>query len=155
MNSAPPAATIASVRRARPDDLARIVHMGLTFLGSVYAGSLPDPPDPDAMARTAAGMLDADDKALFVLEVNGAVRGMLGMFLFVHPFTGARTATELFWWVDPAHRGAGLRLLKAGQQWAREVGAGSLLMIAPGDDVARFYERLGYLKVETTYVTRL
>ena len=143
-----------AIRRARPEDLPRIVEMGLRFLADIYAGKI-ETPDPDRMARTAAWLLDGDDQTLFVATRDSAIIGMMGLFVFEHPFTGRRTASELFWWVEPESRGHGMRLLKAGRDWAKAAGATTLQMIAPGIAVANFYERLGYTRVETTFVTRL
>lgn len=62
---------------------------------------------------------------------------------------------ELAWWVEPDARGAGrvgARLLDAAEAWARAHGLKWLKMVAPHQSrVGRFYERRGYVPVETAY----
>lgn len=141
------------MRRARPEDIPRVVQMGLRFLGEIYPGQLV--PNPDRMARTAAWLLEDDERALFVSEHAGQLTGMIGLFVYEHPMSGERTASEMFWWVEPEHRGHGVRLLKVARGWAKSAGATTIQMVAPGDDVERFYQRLGYTKVETAYLSVL
>lgn len=139
-----------TIRRAGPDDLARIVEMGHRFLASVYAGRI-GPPDPDRLAALAAWLLEDEQRALFVSESEAGLTGMIGLFLHPHAFTGELTATEMFWWVEPEARGHGLRLLQAAEAWARTAGAALLQMVAPDDAIERLYVRLGFQKVETSY----
>ena len=124
--------------------------MGERFLTeTVYRGRVAV--NPAAMARTVAMLLHSEIGAVFVSEHDGTVVGMIGLILFEHPITGEVTATELFWWVEPEHRGHGLRLLKRGEQWAHASGARAVQMIAPTPDLGRLYERLGYSFMESGY----
>jgi GNAT superfamily N-acetyltransferase len=59
------------------------------------------------------------------------------------------------WWVEPGHRGIGVRLYYALERWARARGAVALQMIAPTEAVAAIYRRLGYGAIETIYQKRL
>ncbi len=146
---------VTTIRRATFADLPRIVAMGERFLREVYAGRLTHPPDPERLRATAMWLLEDCDRAVFVAELDDKVIGMLGLFLHPHPFTGEQAASEMFWWVEPEHRGSGLKLLRAATAWAREAGATLLQMVAPGADVARAYEAMGFTKVETSYARRL
>ncbi len=141
------------MRRARSEDIPRIVDMGVRFLGDIYPDKLV--PNPDRMARTVAWLLEDDGRALFVSEKDGQLTGMIGLFVYEHPMSGERTASEMFWWVEPEHRGHGVRLLKVARGWAKAAGARTIQMVAPGYDVERFYQRLGYTKVETVYLSVL
>jgi len=124
--------------------------MGTRFLTeNVYTGKVPV--NPQAMTRTLQLLLASDVGAVFVSEADGVVTGMIGLLVFEHPITGARTATELFWWVDPEHRGQGVRLLTRGEQWAATAGAQYVHMIAPTPAVGHLYERLGYDFLESSY----
>lgn len=138
------------IREATADDIPRLVDMGRRFLTeTVYAGRVLV--NPAAMARTLRLLLESDAGALFVSEQDGTVTGMIGLLVFEHPITGERAAQELFWWVEPEHRGYGIRLLKRGEQWAAAVGAQHLHMIAPTAAVGQLYERLGYGYLEAAY----
>lgn len=138
------------IREATEADIPRLIEMGERFLTeTVYRGRVAV--NPSAMARTVARLLVSDGGAVFVSERDHTVVGMIGMLVFEHPITGEITASELFWWVEPEARGTGIRLLKRGEQWARDAGAERIHMIAPTSDVGRLYERLGYTALETTY----
>lgn len=124
--------------------------MGTRFLTETeYAGRVPV--NPPAMTRTLEMLITSEVGAVFVSERNQQVTGMIGLFVFEHPLTGALAAHEMFWWVDPEHRGQGIRLLKWAEEWAREAGAQHVHMIAPSRAVERVYERLGYGYVEAAY----
>jgi len=83
--------------------------------------------------------------------------GMLALCVFNHPIAGEPYADEVCWWVEPLHRrGLGPALLGAAELWARQKGVGMLKMVAPaGSAVGRYYERQGFLALETAYVKRL
>jgi len=138
------------IRPATEDDIPRLVEMGERFLTeTVYHARVPV--NPVQMATTVLRLLSTEAGAVFVSDRDGALVGMIGMIVFDNPITGESTVSELFWWVEPEHRGCGLRLLKRAEQWGRESGARKVHMIAPTPDVARLYERLGYEQLETTF----
>jgi len=138
------------VREATVDDIPRLVEMGERFLTeTIYRGRAPV--NPLQMAETAARLLTSEAGALFVSDDDGAVVGMIGVLFFQNPLTGEPSVTELFWWVEPEHRGHGLRLLKRAEEWSREAGAHKLHMIAPTPEIARLYERLGFDYLESAY----
>lgn len=126
--------------------------MGLQFMATVYADKAVD---RDAMTQTARWLIEDDMGTVFVSERDGAVTGMIGMTIYSHPISGLPTATEMFWWVAPEHRGHGLRLLSIATTWAKAAGAVELQMIAPTPEVGRLYARLGYTLVETAYARTL
>jgi len=137
------------IREATPADTPRLVEMGERFLTqTVYRGRVTV--NPEQMAATVTLMRGEVGK-IFVLEIDGAVVGMIGLLIFLHPIAGEVTVSEVFWWVEPEHRGGGIRLLKRAEQWARAAGAVKLMMIAPTADIGQLYLRLGYEPLETTY----
>lgn len=138
------------IREATPADTPRLVEMGERFLTeTIYRGRVTV--NPAQMAATVTLMRGGEVGKIFVLEINGAVVGMIGLLIFIHPIAGETTVSEVFWWVEPEHRGGGLRLLKRAEQWARTQGAVKLMMIAPTAEVGQLYLRLGYEPLETTY----
>jgi GNAT superfamily N-acetyltransferase len=58
---------------------------------------------------------------------------------------------EVFWWVEPEHRGEGVKLLREAEKRAKHAGAQTMQMIAPTDKVAGLYQRFGYEFVEAAY----
>jgi GNAT superfamily N-acetyltransferase len=138
------------VREATIDDVPAIVATGQRFIrGSVYRDLIGE--NPEQLGAFATWLLEQPDGAIWVLEHDGTVRGLLGATAFVHPMDGTLTASEMCWWVDPDVRGHGLKLLRAFEAWARTRGAHKTLVVAPTPDVERLYERLHYAKVETSY----
>lgn len=142
------------IRHATEADVPRIVEMGRRFVESTaYQGRIGF--DPARVESLARGMLSTPNMAGFVSERDGVVVGMLGMHVYEHPMSGERVATETVWWMDPEHRGTdGVRLLKAGEAWARSLNATTLYMVAPSPEVERLYAALGYARLETTYERR-
>jgi RimJ/RimL family protein N-acetyltransferase len=145
---------MTTIRPASDADLARVLELEEHFYRlTPYRDRLADNP---AQRRAISEWLMTNDEAtLLVIERNHLVVGMIGLFLFDHPLSAERLASELFWWVEPEARGIGVRLLRAAERWAADHGALRLQMIAPDPEVARLYERLGYQEVERSYERRL
>lgn len=141
-----------AIRPATEADIPRLVAMGERFISeTAYRDRITN--SPDAMWTLAERLLGGgEDATILVAERDGAVIGMIGLVAFAHHISGERFVGEVCWWVDPEARGsAGVRLLKAAEQWARERGAVALQMIAPTEHVAGIYQALGYTPVETTF----
>ncbi len=95
---------------------------------------------------------------IFVAEDAGAIVGLIAAFPMEEPISRQTQLDELVWWVEPAYRrgSVGPRLLRALETWARQKGIKLCKMIAPVDTtVGRFYERQGYVAIETSYIKRL
>lgn len=138
------------IREASADDLDAIVAMGQRFLSeSSYKGRISE--NPAQMRVIAERLIDSPEGALWVSESGNGLTGMIGVFIFRHPMSDDVCATELFWWVEPEHRGQGLRLLRAAERWAKAQGARVLQMIAPTPQVGRVYTALGYDHIEASY----
>lgn len=142
-----------TIREATTADIDALVAMGQRFLGSVYAGKIRA--NAEAIRAFSLGLMASPDAVIYVGEVHGAVVGMLGMMRYMHPMSGEPTVSEVAWWMDPARRGAGVRLFRIGEAWADAQGATVIQMIAPSPEVERFYERVGYEAVERTYQRRM
>lgn len=141
------------IRPATHADIPTLVAMGRQFREqTAYRDLIAEA--PEQMANLCRLLIDGAG-AILVLETDGFVVGMIGLHCAPHFFSGEPVAGEVFWWVDPEHRGGGLRLLKAAEQWAREQGATVLQMIAPDGRVEQLYERLGYRAIERTYYRKL
>lgn len=142
------------IRPAVASDIPRLVEMGLHFIRSTsYAQTLRE--NPAQMAKTATSVIAAQNGVVLVAEDSSGLVGMIGLMAFPHHLSGDLVAGELFWWQEPSARGAGVRLLKAAEAWAREQGALMLHMIAPTGQVGRVYQRLGYQSCEIAYQKEL
>jgi GNAT superfamily N-acetyltransferase len=137
------------IRKAIRADIPHLVVMGKHFLhASKYETHIAE--NPDAMFDLLLRLVDADGGIVFV-SGEDRPQGMIGGHLFQHPISREVMASELFWWVEPEHRGAGMALYRAFEQWAREHGAVKIQMIAPDERTARAYVALGFDQIETTF----
>jgi GNAT superfamily N-acetyltransferase len=107
--------------------------------------------NPEQMAVVATNLIEHESATVLVLERAGVLVGMIGIVCTPHFLSGEMYAGEVFWWVTPGHRGDGVRLLRAAESWAIECGATRLQMIAPTERVGRFYDRMGFTRIETGY----
>lgn len=143
------------IRPATHDDIPRLIEMGREFFDSLQypeAGKY----NPNFVSATFSNLIDMRDGVLLVDDnVNGAV----GALIYPFYMTGRRTAQELFWWVDPGHRGIGKNLLVALEEYVKSEGVTSLVMLAmessEPDRVGKVYERAGYRPMERTYIKEL
>ena len=143
------------IRLADKEDLPHIVAMGIRFMNETpYVRYITQ--DTDKMFELAEKLIDSPNGLLLVNTEADEINGMIGVYAFCHPMSGEIVASEMFWWVDPEARGlSGVRLLRCAEDWAVKVGAQRMMMIAPNDRVGEFYRRVGYDRVETTYMRRL
>jgi GNAT superfamily N-acetyltransferase len=141
------------IRPAVLSEVPELVQMGCRFLAaSQYGAALGE--NPPQIAALMTRLITQEDGTVLVLD-RGTLIGMLGLVVFVHPWAGSRVTSELFWWVEPEVRGDGVKLLKAGERWAREQGSAQLHLVAPTARVAEFYTRLGYRALETEFIKDL
>lgn len=113
------------------------------------------PLDELTLERTFAQLMEHG--CLLVIDGGDGLAGATGALLHPHYFNSAHlTGQELFWWVDPEHRGQGNALFDALENWVREQGAKSFTMIAlealDPERVGMIYRRRGYRPVEHSYV---
>jgi GNAT superfamily N-acetyltransferase len=139
------------IREATTADVPAIVEMGQRFIAqTTYRQFITA--NPVQMQTLVEWLIDTPTAALFVsASEDGTLTGMIGLAIMPHPITGDLFASELFWWVEPEHRGSGVRLLVAAEQWAREQRAVFMQMGAPTPAVGDLYAHRGYVPVETAY----
>ncbi len=135
-----------TIRPAAVEDVPALVILGQQFRAEIYT-KWPD--NPVQMAHTATGLIHNPDGCVFVGGADGCVVGMFGCVVFIHPLTGERVGSEVFWYVTPTERGSlGLRLLHTAEQWAKDHGAVRFQLVAPSVEVQRMCARLGYDPIE-------
>jgi GNAT superfamily N-acetyltransferase len=136
------------IRLAREFDIPRLVEMGLRFRQETsYCQHIKE--NPEQMSKTAKQLIATN--GLLVSERQGNIIGMLGFVIYPHFLSGEICAGEVFWWVEPEHRGEGVKLLKETEKIAKKAGAARIQMIAPNEKVAEFYRLCGYEYVETAF----
>src|SRR5207344_979862 len=78
------------------------------------------------LLSTGAGVIFADERGENgTRELEGVIGGIVHPEIYGHELV----AEEFFWFVRAEHRGAGVRLYRRFEDWARERGAARLQMV--------------------------
>lgn len=140
------------IRKALASDIPRIVEMTIRFhQESAYSQHIGFNPQQIAALTTKVVF----DGICLVSEHEGEVFGVIGLLILPHFVSGEMVANEVAWWVEPEHRGDGVRLVREAEKLARAAGAKRIQMIAPTEQVGLVYQRLGYGYVETAWDKQL
>lgn len=140
--------SVLIIREAMREELPRLVEMGQHFReGSRYERFLAD--NPAVMLSLGEKLLPAN--GLIVAEKDGQLVGMLGFVIYDHFISGEKVVGEVFWWVEPAYRKYGVKLMREMERRGRLAGATVEQMVSPSAKVSEFYERIGFEWVESTY----
>lgn len=104
------------------------------------------------------GILSTVPSTILLLRHQNEVIGGLGGAITPDLNDGRLCAQELFWFVDPAHRGGSgsVRLVRAFEEWAQSKGAVEVRMVrllTAGDSerLDAFYTARGYGRLEIHY----
>jgi len=146
------------IRQASSADVPELVRMGCEFVSkSTYRMVMFS--DPEKVALLMTSLIENNEGLLLVSETDDVknprrLLGMLGMMVYRHPISHERIANEVFWWVNPSDRGRSdsVRLLRQGEQWAKEQMASFVYAGAPNQKVGAVFQRLGYMPIEMQYV---
>lgn len=145
-------------REATKDDLVDIARLGELFYKESGYSKYTDF-KYSSVFETMTFLLNSPMGVLVVAEEEKIV-GIAGLILFPFHFNhDYLCAQELFWYVEPDHRGSGNHLYNFLEQKAKEKGCQALIMIAletlNPKIVGKLYERKGYQKHENLYIKRL
>jgi GNAT superfamily N-acetyltransferase len=135
------------------EDVPRILECARQFTSII-----PDCPlDEKHYVAAWREFLQSRVGVIFLMEQDGKICGGLGGACHPELLTGHKIAVELFWYVQPEHRGGThpIRLLHEFETWATAQGCRSVSMIhmecsMPGT-MKQMYTRLGYELFETIY----
>lgn len=142
------------IREARFVDIPRLVDLGVRFMREAnYAALLP--PDRTRQAKVMRQLIGDANGLILVSENENEIEGMLGAVIMQHPFSAQWVMQELFWYLRPDRRGAGIRLLKKAEDWARSSGATRIILVAPSKRIARFYRKTGLSHMEEHFIKSL
>lgn len=133
------------IREATEADLPQLLEWGANFAESIDLPGGYDPESAEAMFRQLIEI------GILLIGEGGAV----GALLHPAPYNKAHiTGQELFWWVEPEHRGngTGKALFEALQAAVSEAGAGSFTMSTLGNHaIGQVYEAHGYRHTDRNY----
>lgn len=149
-------ASHTTIRQLDPADLGRLNEWAREFdAASRWLGRF----DPARFRGIWTELLNGGAGVIFAALEGDQITGAIGGIIHREIYGDRLIAEEFFWFQRAAHRGAGVRLYRAFEQWARERGARSIQMVHLFDvmpeKVARFYLRSGFEPVEMRYSKEL
>lgn len=145
------------IRHAVPGDLPELLRMGRAFHAVTGVADVI-PLDEATLTQTFLNLMQGG--VILVVEGEDGLVGATGALLHPHYFNASHlTGQEMFWWIDPEHRGCGAELFTALEQWVRDQGAHSFSMIAldalDPERVGLIYRRRGYRATEHSYLRKM
>ena len=95
----------------------------------------------------------------FLLWYKGKPVGVFAGAEIKNHLTKERIFSEQIWFLSKPHRRAGIKLLKYAEDWCRAQGYTSLIMThmqnSNASKIKAFYERSGYMPIETHYLKKI
>lgn len=115
--------------------------------------------DRDGYANFFISSLQNDSVGIWLAEIDGEIVGISGAVAYPMYFNpSALVVQELWWWLTPKSRGSGAggKMFKQIELWAKEKNAAALFMIALEDARAKkmehLYARAGFRPLERTFM---
>ena len=113
---------------------------------------------PDVFLDRIGGLLDAGVAGVIgSFDSDGTIQGALAFSLYDDIYTGDKTATEMWWFVLPEHRGGSvaMRLIRSFEKLAALKGCKRICMIhlaaLQKDRLSELYQAMGYQLIECCY----
>jgi N-acetylglutamate synthase-like GNAT family acetyltransferase len=106
-------------------------------------------------------MLKSKKGQVFMLEKEGKVVGMLGVYACQVFYNSNLRVQEIFWWVDPEYRNSkdSVKLFNKVEEWAKNIGADEVMVSSTTtmkvNELERFYTKKGFRKMDITYIRSL
>lgn len=147
------------VRRGTTEDIDALVEMGGRFFTySAFSGFIKFEKEA---ARASLNVLVDTGIILVAVHDDQIVGGIAGVIAPIWFNQGARTATELAWWVDDEFRctSAGIKLYRAFEQWAKAQDVDAIVMsdliVSNSAPAEKLFQKLGFTTVERSHVKRI
>jgi GNAT superfamily N-acetyltransferase len=146
------------VRKAIEADLPQYVKLAQSFhMASPMHGSIDF--DAQGYSKFYLASLKNDTVGIWLAEIDGEIVGICGALVYPLYFNpSALVVQELWWWLTPKSRGSGAggKMFKQIEDWAKEHNASALFMIALEDSRAKkmenLYIRAGFKPMERTFI---
>lgn len=144
------------IRQARVEDLPRLSACAEEF----YASSkFLKTFDLDRFVAMWTALLGNETGVIFLLCEGEEISGTIGGVAYPEAYSSEVIAQEFFWYSLSTSRGAGVRLYRAFEEWARARGCSQIrmghLVDSMPEKVARFYERMGFVPIEVNFCKSL
>jgi len=146
------------VRKATETDLPKYAVLAESFhMASPMHGVIDF--DPVGYAQFFTASLQNDNVGIWLAEIDGEIVGISGALVYPMYFNPSTLVVqELWWWLTPKSRGSGAggKMFKQIEEWAKERNASALFMIALEDSRAKkmenLYVRAGFKPMERTFI---
>jgi GNAT superfamily N-acetyltransferase len=146
------------VRKATEKDLPKYIVLAESFhMASPMHGVIAF--DTIGYSQFYLSALQNDNIGIWLAEIDGEIVGICGALVYPMYFNpSALVVQELWWWLTPASRGSGAggKMFKQIEEWAKERNASALFMIALEDSRAKkmenLYVRAGFKPMERTFI---
>lgn len=110
-----------TIRLAEPRDKIELIQLALDYADQ--QADLDISPDVEQLAKHIDLLIENEGFTLLIAEKDGHVVGTIGLAVQYNFLTSELTCMKMVWIVSPAHKGAGLALLRAGEKWAKSQSA--------------------------------
>ena len=150
------------IRRIQPDEVAIMADAGRCFYEEA---KLPGVFDREVFIRRMRQVTEGQGVIFGAFDTDGETplfKGALAAVVCESPFTGAKMAVEMFWYILPEYRGGfdGMRLIKQYDLWCsvNNVDLGAMIHLETAMDgpsavaLKALYEGMGFKLVETNYL---
>jgi GNAT superfamily N-acetyltransferase len=146
------------VRKATVADLGEYVTLAETFHAASPMNGVVEF-DREGYGQFYLSSLQNDTIGVWLAEIDNVIVGICGAIAYPLYFSPTNlVAQELWWWLTPASRGSGAggKMFKQIEQWAKERNASALFMVALEDNRAKkmenLYIRAGFKPMERTFI---
>lgn len=146
------------LKQLKPEDLNLIVDGAREFAAEAELPGFNDA----VFVDTFSSLLRVNvAHVIAAFSDDGIAQGAIGFSVYANPFSGEKSATEMFWFVRKPYRGGTLaiRLFKEFERLAANMGCKALSMVylykLQSDRLQIIYKKLGYSPVEACYTKRL
>jgi len=146
------------VRKATEADLPKYIVLAESFhMASPMHGVIGF--DTAGYSKFYLSSLQNDSVGIWLAEIDNEIVGICGALVYPMYFNpSALVVQELWWWLTPKSRGSGAggKMFKQIEEWAKERNASALFMIALEDNRAKkmenLYIRAGFKPMERTFI---
>ena len=146
------------VRTATAEDLPQYIALARMFHAASPMHNVI-PFDDEGYSQFYLQAIEMPTVGVWLAEIDEEVVGIAGALLYPMYFSpNTLVAQELWWWLTPKSRGsgAGAKMFKQIEDWAKDNGAAAVFMIALEDSRAKkmehLYARAGFRPMERTFI---
>lgn len=144
------------IKELQIEELKRAAEIGKQFF---IESNLPGAIKPDIFDKNWRFLIGNGMGKIFAMYEGEELVGALGAIIAPDINDGDLCATEAFWFVTEANRGAGIKLLLYFVKYAKEIGCVRINMVhlfnEHANKLSKLYGKMGFKPIETHYVLSL